>query len=334
MRLNFSPEDPLFSVAFHPSEPQFTLGFASGRVECHTYDREKFDATTIAWQTKRHKGSCRSIGYTLDGSQIITCGSDNVVKRCDSSTGKVNAKAETNAPATCIGLSEDYAAIGDESGHLRLFRLEDKLQLHREYSLEPAECISAVCWLPINKHSFACSGDMHVFRIDARKDEVVSVSEDQEDDVVSGCVTSELRSAWGMTEGVVTIWNNRGMEDQQHRIRITKEGSVDTMLAGEIDDHALAGTSDGWVVECDLISGQVLYKARHNPKDEEEDVLCLDYDCEYRLISASMSMLRVWGPNELQEANELQEKKKRKKSSKTKDGKKKKPSGTGMFDDL
>lgn len=330
MQLEFSPEDPLFCVAFHPAEPQFVVGFATGRVECHTYDRKSPEKTTVLWQTKRHKESCRCVAYTQDGSTVITAGSDLVVKRCDSQTGKVNGKAKVAAPPTAMALNEEYVTIGDEAGNLVAFKLD--LSVHRKYRVEPSECVSAVCCLPVNKHSFAVSGDMHVFRIDVRKDEIVSVSEDQEDDIVCGCVASESKSAWGMSEGVVTVWNNRGLSDQQHRIRLTKEGSVDALLAAEIDDRVIAGTSDGWVGECDLASGQCLYKAKHNVDDEEEDVMCLDYDCEYRLVSASMTLLRMWSENELQQVYKEKEKEKAsKKRKKTKGEKSKKPK---MFEDL
>jgi len=292
--VDFDDDDPLFSVNFHPEKPEFVVGLATGRV---TYYEYAAGAPTEVWSTKRHKGSCRALAYTQTGEHIVSVGADGVVKKFAARTGKVTAKASVAAGGAALCVNEDYVVVGDDDGNVHALKLAD-LKLHRRYDLADTDAVTAVCALPVNRHNFAVAADMRLVRIDVRKDEPVSFSEDQEDEILCGCVPSEGRSAWGMSEGVVTVWNNRGLGDQQRRVRLTADGSVDAILAGELDDRALAGTSEGIVYEIDVNAGKVLHRAPHSARD---DVSYLDYDYEYRLVSGSMSLLKVWTANELEE---------------------------------
>lgn len=312
LMLEFGVDEPLFCMCFHPEKPQFLLGFATGQVLCYSYvplEPSSECVPQLLWSTKRHKGSCRAIAYDESGNCAISCGSDGVVKKFDSQTGKVSKKTNISQPISALCVNEEYIAIGDEMGRVTI--LNFSLKTHRVYDLDGIDSISAICALiGVNKHNFAVSGDMHVFRIDARKEDIFSKSEDQEDDILCGCIASDTRSAWGMTEGVLTIWNNKGLMDQQQRIKLSKEGSIDSVLAGENDDEAIVGTSDGWVYHVDLTSAKVINKAKHNPADGEDEVILLDYDFEYRLVSGSMSFLRIWNPAELEQNFKPKKKKK------------------------
>ena len=80
----------LFAQAIHPSEPLFTVGLSSGHVQTFRLpsldeddgEGDDDDATSVKsggsssrgtatietlWRTRRHKGSCRSLGYSYDG---------------------------------------------------------------------------------------------------------------------------------------------------------------------------------------------------------------------------------------------------------------------------
>ena len=99
----------IFVQAIHPQEPIVAVGLASGQV--HTYrlppgvsdDTDDDDDTTLAsvkgfgtidkvWSTRRHKGSCRTLGYSLDGASLYSAGTDGIVKVADCMTGQVTAK--------------------------------------------------------------------------------------------------------------------------------------------------------------------------------------------------------------------------------------------------
>ena len=100
----------LFAQALHPTAPLVAVGLSSGHVatlklppvDGDTEDEEvEAQATAAAtgrgcieaaWRTRRHQGSCRSLGFSLDGSTLFSAGTDGIVKAADSVTGKVVSK--------------------------------------------------------------------------------------------------------------------------------------------------------------------------------------------------------------------------------------------------
>jgi hypothetical protein len=98
----------LFAQALHPTAPLVAVGLSSGHVATLRLppvdgDDEEDEAQAeaaatgrgqveAAWRTRRHKGSCRSLGYSLDGSTLFSAGTDGMVKGADSVTGKVVTK--------------------------------------------------------------------------------------------------------------------------------------------------------------------------------------------------------------------------------------------------
>lgn len=75
----------LFAQAIHPTEPLLAVGLSTGHVECFRLpapDRGSEDDASVdtsvlsdgrgtidsAWRTRRHKGSCRTLGFSLDGT--------------------------------------------------------------------------------------------------------------------------------------------------------------------------------------------------------------------------------------------------------------------------
>ena len=100
-------DSELFAQAIHPKEPVVAVGLISGRVQIYRLpagasDSSDNDATLAsqngfghietAWTTKRHKGSCRTLGYSIDGTSLYSAGTDGIVKVADSATGQVTAK--------------------------------------------------------------------------------------------------------------------------------------------------------------------------------------------------------------------------------------------------
>ena len=101
----------LFTQAIHPTEPILSIGLAGGHV--HTFrlppiasdgsSNNSSDEHAIvlengyrqietAWRTRRHKGSCRSLSFRIDGGQLYSAGTDGLVKAADTATGQVFAK--------------------------------------------------------------------------------------------------------------------------------------------------------------------------------------------------------------------------------------------------
>lgn len=81
--------DELFTQAIHPNEPVVAVGLSSGHVQSFRLPADEEDeaddsddgaGTSVRsnpvgtidtmWRTRRHKGSCRSVGYSLDGESM------------------------------------------------------------------------------------------------------------------------------------------------------------------------------------------------------------------------------------------------------------------------
>lgn len=79
----------LFAQAVHPTQPLLTVGLSSGHVETFRVpssdngsedDADENSSITggkglirSLWSTRRHKGSCRSLAYGLDGHGGFSC---------------------------------------------------------------------------------------------------------------------------------------------------------------------------------------------------------------------------------------------------------------------
>lgn len=139
----------LFAQAVHPSEPLVAVGLSSGHVstlrlppvdgESGPKNRRGSNGTDIvdtAWRTKRHKGSCRCLGYSVDGRNLYSAGTDGILKAADSETGQVTGKvaippdtsssnAEFDAATVVHALSPQTLLLATDSGALHLYDLRD-----------------------------------------------------------------------------------------------------------------------------------------------------------------------------------------------------------------
>lgn len=147
----------LFAQAVHPTEPLVTVGLSSGHVQTlklppvddDEEDEEQppptapgrrgsngTDVVDTAWRTKRHKGSCRCLAYSVDGRQLYSAGTDGIVKAADSTMGTVTGKvaipldpsssrSSIDAPTVVHALSPQTLLLSTDSGALHLYDLRD-----------------------------------------------------------------------------------------------------------------------------------------------------------------------------------------------------------------
>jgi hypothetical protein len=104
----------LFAQALHPREPVLSVGLATGHVQTlrlpSDLDADENDEgdkrTSIGsndsrrgrgqiatqWRTRRHKVSCRTLGFSADGATLYSGGGDAIVKAACAETGQVDSK--------------------------------------------------------------------------------------------------------------------------------------------------------------------------------------------------------------------------------------------------
>jgi WD40 repeat protein len=97
----------LFTQAIHPKEPVVSVGLAAGHVQTFRLPSEESDSDDDAstsssrngkghidtmWRTRRHKGSCRCLVFSVDGEMLYSAGTDGLVKMAKSESGQVENK--------------------------------------------------------------------------------------------------------------------------------------------------------------------------------------------------------------------------------------------------
>ena len=99
----------LFAQALHPREPVVSVGLSTGHVQTFRLPSDEVDSDNddvasnssarngrghidTMWRTRRHKGSCRTLGFGIDGETLYSAGTDGLVKAAKAETGVVENK--------------------------------------------------------------------------------------------------------------------------------------------------------------------------------------------------------------------------------------------------
>ena len=99
----------LFDQAVHPNEPVVSVGLSTGHVQTFRFPFEGASSDEhdppsyppshngtghidTMWRTRRHKGSCRCLGFGIDGQVLYSAGTDGLVKAARTQTGVVENK--------------------------------------------------------------------------------------------------------------------------------------------------------------------------------------------------------------------------------------------------
>ncbi|KAH9826906.1 WD repeat-containing protein jip5 [Teratosphaeria destructans] len=276
---SFPLSSDLFAQAVHPTEPLVAVGLSSGHVATlavpstdHVEPGGSAGTGVVetTWKTKRHKGSCRCLGYSGDGSSLYSAGTDGLVKAADSATGQVtgkvgvppDAKGGVDAPTVVHALSPQTFLLSTDSGALHLFDLRDpapSLPLHDSkqafITAKPSQThhphtdyVSSLSPLPPSATStsgfskqWITTGGTTLALTDLRRGVLVK-SEDQEEILLSSLYLTGLpakiargsqpeKAVVGGGDGVITLWEKGQWDDQDERITVSREKETLDVMA-------------------------------------------------------------------------------------------------------
>ncbi|KAF2264460.1 hypothetical protein CC78DRAFT_533296, partial [Lojkania enalia] len=334
----------LFTQAIHPQEPIVSVGLASGHVLTYRLppgpDDDDPNATLASdcgfghiettWKTRRHKGSCRTLGFSVDGAQLFSAGTDGIVKAADSATGQVTAKiaipldpanGELDYPTIVHELSPQSLLLGTDSAALQIYDLralgpdkspkpEQTLRPHDDY-------ISSLTPLPPTSAStsgfskqWVSTGGTTLAITDVRRGIMVR-SEDQEEELLSSTIVTGLSSRGtnvgekvlvGGSTGVLTLWERGVWDDQDERIIVDRSPgggeSLDsiTMLPSGVGPGgkiAAVGLGNGGLRFVKIGPNKIIGELKHDELSAEA-VVGLGFDVGGRMISGGGKVVKVW----------------------------------------
>ncbi|KAI9708826.1 MAG: WD repeat-containing protein jip5 [Bogoriella megaspora] len=339
---SFPLSSDLFTQAIHPSEPIIAVGLSSGHVQTlklppigDNNDSEEYSSPAkngtgqieTGWRTRRHKESCRSLGFSLDGRTLYSTGTDGLVKAASTETGQVESKIaiplhnnQTDHPSLLHVLAPQTLLLATDSSALHLYDLRaghftdsKPQQTHHPHE----DYISSLSPLPPTEAStsgfskqWVSTGGATLAVTDVRRGVLVR-SESQEEELLSSLYVSGLPVRQGSTSkgekalvggasGVLTLWEKGAWDDQDEAIVVDKEAgggeSLDVMTlvpegVGSGGKVVAVGLGDGRVKFVRLGPNQVVGEVQHH---DHEGVVGLGFDVCGRLISGGGEIVKVW----------------------------------------
>ncbi|KAI1184052.1 WD repeat domain-containing protein jip5 [Nemania serpens] len=329
----------LFTQALHPSEPLLGVGLATGHVQCFrlpTAGRSAEEHANVSvlsdgkstidttWRTRRHKGSCRSLVFSHDGSSLYSAGTDSLVKHFSPATGQViskiavpTSKSVPDAPTLLCALSPQTLLLACDSGVLHLLDLRDgalAASKPQQSHFPHDDFVSSLTPLPPSAEStsgfskqWISTGGTTLAVTDLRRGVLVR-SEDQEDELlcstfIAGMGPKKHRDngvvAVGTGSGVLTLWDKGFWDDQFDRVIVDsgRGGGESLDCIVQMPEHlsrdkkVAIGLGDGSLRIVNLAKREVEASLRH---DDLEAVVDVGFDCQGRMISGGGQTIKIW----------------------------------------
>ncbi|KAL4918919.1 WD repeat-containing protein jip5 [Aspergillus aurantiobrunneus] len=334
----------LFAQAIHPSEPVISVGLSTGHVQTFRLPTEQEDLDIdddqasvsssrngrghidTAWRTRRHKGSCRTLTFGVDGGMLYSAGTDGMVKAARSETGVVENKilipgakdGSVDAPTVVHALSPQTLLLATDSSALHLYDLRvpySKVSARPQQTHRPHDdYVSSLTPLPASDTStsgfskqWVTTGGTTLAVTDLRRGVLVR-SEDQEEELISSTYVGGLPAGGtsrgekvvvGNTGGVLTLWEKGAWDDQDERIYVERSAgggeSLETLcvVPDELGKGKMlaTGLGSGRVKFVRMGMNKVVSELTH---DETEGVVGLGFDVEGRMVSGGGQVVKVW----------------------------------------
>ncbi|BDD64089.1 WD repeat-containing protein jip5 [Monascus purpureus] len=332
----------LFTQAIHPNEPIVSVGLSTGHVQTFRLPSEgaSSDDDEVStsssrngtglidtmWRTKRHKGSCRCLGFGMDGQMLYSAGTDGLVKAARAETGVVENKiaippakdGSIDAPTVVHALSPQTLLLATDSSALHLYDLRipfSSVSARPQQTYHPHDdYISSLTPLPPSDSStsgfskqWVTTGGTTLAVTDLRRGVLVQ-SEDQEEELLSSVYIGGLPSSGtsrgekvviGGASGVLTLWEKGAWDDQDERVYVHRESgggeSLETLTV--VPDElgmgkmVAVGLGNGGVKFVKIGPNKVVSSVSH---DETEGVVGLGFDVEGRMVSGGGQVVKVW----------------------------------------
>ncbi|KAK2741244.1 WD repeat-containing protein jip5 [Myotisia sp. PD_48] len=348
---SYPVKSDIFTQAIHPTEPLVSVGLSSGHVETFRLpaeidpgsgEKKGLGHIDTAWQTRRHKGSCRSVVFGTDGEILYSAGTDGWVKAAKAESGRVQAKfavprtgdksnLEADSPCLIHALSPQTLLLATDSSALHLYDLR---ALSSEVSARPQQThyphddyISSLTPLPPSETStsgfskqWVTTGGTTIAVTDLRRGVLVR-SEDQGEELTSSVYVSGLKAGGtskgeklvvGGGGGILTLWEKGVWDDQDERIVVdsARFGGESLDVLAQLPDQishekvVAVGLSDGRLKFAQIGGNKIVGEARH---DEVDGVVGLGFDPAGRMVSSGGSIVKVWHEaigNEIESSDE------------------------------
>ncbi|TFL03891.1 WD40-repeat-containing domain protein [Pterulicium gracile] len=249
---NIQTGGQVFDLAFHPTHETVYTALLTGEVKAFQYDEQ--GNSTLSFEAKPSKKSCRGLSLTRDGAKLWSVGKGKAIHAIDTTTGGI-VESKTAAHEVPINrvkyLMPWMFATGDDDGVIKLWdpRQSECIRSHNHHF----DFISDFLYLEDKKHLISSSADgtLSVLDVRSKKAEPYAQSEDQEDELLSLLpIKGGAKVVVGTQQGVLSIFNRKkGWGDCVDRVpghptSIDALCSIPSSYPSSINT-ILTGSSDG-----------------------------------------------------------------------------------------
>ncbi|KAI9662664.1 MAG: WD repeat-containing protein jip5 [Alyxoria varia] len=148
----------------HPASRPRKSSLSSRRSSSGSPSLEGYGTIETIWRTRRHKGCCRALAFSNDGSTLFSAGTDGLVKAASAETGRVIGKvalpqfepsARNDSPSVLLALNASNLVLGTDTGVVHVYELRQSKHLASssgplERSSESRNTISSCLTLSAN----------------------------------------------------------------------------------------------------------------------------------------------------------------------------------------